>query len=119
MAYCLHMARPRHADDRQLAAFAHALASHLTGTHDTANLARSLGVDRATVYNWRDGKREPERSQVFAIETALGLPAGSLSHLLGYLPVGAYSVEQAITSDPDLSASAKRALLAAYAASRR
>jgi transcriptional regulator with XRE-family HTH domain len=110
------MARPREASGEQIAAFAHALSAHLNGPHAATELAAEVGVDRNTIYYWRDGKREPQRAQVFKIEAALGLPAGALSHLLGYLPTGAWSVEQAITADPSLSNAEKTAMLAAYAA---
>lgn len=73
-----------------------------------------MGESRSYIHAIMHGKREPRRALVFALEKAVGLPAGALSHLLGYLPVGAWDVEAAIVTDPKLSKAGRRQLLAAY-----
>jgi hypothetical protein len=66
---------------------------------------------------WVNGDTEPTRPKVWAIEEALGAKAGSLSRLLGYLPVGARpvtTVAAAVEADPALGDDARRVLLAVY-----
>lgn len=120
-----HMARHGEATEAQREAFSHALRPHLEGDRGAASrLAGLLGVDRNTLYYWRDGKREPQRRQVFALERELGLPPGGLSHTLGYLPVSARpapivsatatDTAAAIVADPTLSDESKRFLLGMY-----
>jgi len=104
------------ATDEQLTAFAYAVRSHLVDDRTQAWLSRAIGVSRQAVHDWlKDEPTEPRRERVFAIEEALELPPGTLSALLGYLPVTRIGVEQAIASDPQLSPQQQRQLLAAYA----
>lgn len=113
------MARPREATDDQLASFAYALSSLLGGeSKAVSKLAAAVGVDRNTVYLWRDGKREPQRHQVARLEAALEQPPGSLSRLLGYLPAltEVVGTEAAIMRDPLLTDAGRAALLRAYRA---
>lgn len=51
-------------------------------------LAKLLGVSAQTITNYERAEREPKPLAVFQLEDLLGLPAGTLSHHLGYLPVG-------------------------------
>ncbi len=46
-----------------------------------------LPYSQQQVSFWLSGQQEPNPRQAFAIERALGLRPGSLSHLLGYVPV--------------------------------
>lgn len=109
------MARHGEATAEQREAFAHALRSHL-GNDPSAvtRLAETVGVHRVSAHRWQSGEREPQRREVFKIEQALGVPSGGLSHLLGYLPVGAYDVEQAILTDPHLADADRGVLLGTY-----
>lgn len=62
----------------------------------------------------------PDR--VFAIEQALGKRPGSLSRLMGYVPVGterACTVERALAEDPNLTATQREVVLGAYRAAVR
>jgi len=73
----------------------------------------------SAVTMWVNGETEPTRPKVWAIEAALGAPPGTLSQLLGYLPLGARtitSVPDAVAADPQLSDEARRVLLAVYQA---
>lgn len=72
--------------------------------------ARAEGRERAyaqsTVTGWLLGDYDPQPAAVFAMERALGVRAGSLSRLLGYLPTDArpaVGVEAAIMSEGRLS----------------
>lgn len=73
---------------------------------------------QTAVSGWIVGANGVEPDVAFAMERALGLRPGDLSRHLGYLPVAArpepVGVEAAIAADPRLSATLKRALLAAY-----
>jgi hypothetical protein len=52
---------------------------------------------------------------VFAVEAALGLPGGSLSQHLGYLPAGpSGAFEAALHADPLLAEPEKLAILTIY-----
>jgi hypothetical protein len=73
----------------------------------------------SAVTMWVNGDTEPTRPKVWAIETVLGAKAGSLSRLLGYLPLEARpitTVEAAIEADPVLGAEARKVLVAVYRA---
>lgn len=99
----------------QLADFAAALSVHVAGRQEW--LADHLGVSQAAVSGWVTGRSEPPRMRVFAIEEALKLKPGSLSHLLGYLPVTARPVKtlaEAIEFDPHLDDRAREALRNVY-----
>jgi transcriptional regulator with XRE-family HTH domain len=110
------VARPGEATDDQLDAFAYALKSHLRdGDVSVSQLAAKIGVNRNTIYLWRDGKREPQRSQVFKLEKGLVIPSGSLSYLLGYIPIGGtITVETVIRHDRRLDPEDQERLVAEY-----
>jgi len=81
-------------------------------------LGATVGIGQGQVSAIENGAREMTLPQeVFAIETALGLPAGALSFHLGYMPVGATppSVEAGIAADDTLD-DAQKNLVAAYLA---
>ena len=66
---------------------------------------------------WVNGDTEPTRPKVWAIEQVLDARPGSLSRLLGYLPVDARpitSVPGAIDADPRLDEEGRRVLHALY-----
>lgn len=86
-----------------------------------AEIARAVGkrspITQSAVSQWVRGETEPERDYVFAAERILDLRPGTLSRLLGYLPVDAKSaktVPDAIDSDPALTDRAKAMLRAVY-----
>lgn len=99
--------------------FGAALKAHLMerGKGARAKLALALGVSGEMVRKWETGENEPPRAQVWAIEEWLSLKAGTLSQLLGYLPLSAKSsrsVLSAIDADPRLRESDRAILRAAY-----
>lgn len=76
-----------------------------------AEIARMEGsespVAQSQVARYISAEHIPEPARVFAIEKALGLKAGALSHLLGYVPTGfttPLSVGDAVALDLDLTA---------------
>lgn len=88
-----------------------------------AEIAAKLGLPnpltQSAVSQWVAGQTEPRRAYVFAAEECLDVPAGSLSRLLGYLPVSAVaavSVEDALAADRGLSETARRIILSVYQA---
>lgn len=95
-----------------MAAFAHALRE--AWPDGPLKLGNKVGESKQYISQIMRGSKEPRRSLVFELERAVGLPLGALSHLLGYLPVGAWSTEEAIMADGLLSPTQKRQLLAAY-----
>lgn len=97
----------------QRRAFADALRLHL-GEVTQAELARRIGVAQQAIGQWLACSTDPVPANVFAAEKALGLPPGALSHVFGYLPVGAWSVEAAIGADPMLDAAGKATVLRVY-----
>lgn len=73
----------------------------------------------SAVTMWVNGDTEPTRPKVWATEAALGAKPGSLSRLLGYLPVDARpvtTVADAIEADPVLGDEARKVLVAVYRA---
>jgi transcriptional regulator with XRE-family HTH domain len=106
--------------------FGAALERALDGRHHGgfgADVARAMGAKNpftpSAVSQWVNGTVEPARPKVFAMEKVLKLRPGSLSRLLGYLPVTArasVSVLEAIDADPSLSETQKGMLRAAYRA---
>jgi transcriptional regulator with XRE-family HTH domain len=80
---------------------------------------------QASVSRYEAGRVEPPMPTVFALERALRVTPGSLSHYLGYRPVDAGTVDQvlpvvdAIQQDPHLNSQAKTMLIAAYRAATR
>lgn len=86
-----------------------------------AEIARLCGketpITASAVAQWIDGTAEPARAYVFAAEKVLELKPGTLSRLLGYLPVDAkpaLSVIDAIDADTRLTDTAKRMLKSGY-----
>lgn len=114
------------AGEQRRAAFGQALRLALDERSSAwlgAEIARLIGqespVTASAVNQWLTGKTEPTPDKVFAAEKILGRPLGSLSRLLGYLPVEAKaprSVLDAIDNDPKLSDRAREMLRASYRA---
>jgi transcriptional regulator with XRE-family HTH domain len=99
----------------RLARFASALRGAMQDAEETqTSLGDAIGVSQGAVSLWLRGATDPEPALVFAAERALGLRAGHLSGLLGYLPVGSVgappSVAVAIEADPSLSESERTIL---------
>lgn len=88
-------------------------------------LAQRIEVSQSNVSAWESGRWGPEPTQVFELERALGIAAGTLSHHLGFGAIAAdvapCSVERAVLEDDLLDDLDKRALLGMYRelASRR
>ncbi len=82
------------------------------------DLATTLGLSsQSVVSQWISGTHEPSPSRVFGIERALRVEPGTLSRLLGYLPleaVPALDVPRALATDPTLSPQQREAVLAVY-----
>ena len=79
--------------------------------------ARAYSASAVTM--WVNGDTEPTRPKVWAIEAALGARPGTMSRLLGYLPVDARpvaTVPAAIDADPLLGEEGRRVLVAVYRA---
>lgn len=77
---------------------------------------RAEPYGQSVVSNWLLGK-EPNPRQAFAIERALGVRPGTLTRLLGYMPLDARPVrsfEDVIQSDPSLSPQHRNALRNLY-----
>lgn len=71
----------------------------------------------SAVTMWVNGDTEPTRPKVWAIEQALNAKPGSLSRLLGYLPIEARpvaTVPAAIDHDGRLDEEGRRVLHAVY-----
>jgi transcriptional regulator with XRE-family HTH domain len=81
-------------------------------------LANALGMSQTMISTWERGRGVPDTSDAFALESALQLPPGGLSHHLGFVPAGTSSppstVDAAIAADPLLDVADKRALHALY-----
>lgn len=86
---------------------------HLGGM-SRAELARRIGISPQALQQWFDGSTDPAPVNVFATERALGLPGGALSHVFGYVPVGATSVESAVAADRRLSREGRETVLRVY-----
>lgn len=98
--------------------FALALSVELEHRGRGAKSALATQLERpvSTVSGWINGTRTPDPDDTFAIERALELEPGRLSHLLGYLPLDARTVEvsepeDAIIADGSLPGREKRLLL--------
>lgn len=78
-----------------------------------AALGAMVKSNQSTVSSWERGESEPPPDFVFAIETACKVPPGSLSRLLGYMPI-IKDVEQdlecAIMSCPKLDVNERKLL---------
>lgn len=82
-------------------------------------IAKALGISDDAVRKWMTGLATPEPLRVFGLEQLLELAPGSLSHHLGYLPLGEpSSVEEAVDADPRLSPLGRAAVLGTYRAVR-
>ena len=86
-----------------------------------AEIARLCGketpITASAVNQWVAGTSEPDRRYVFAAEQVLALKPGTLSRILGYLPLDAkpaLSVLDAIEAAAELSERARRTLRSAY-----
>lgn len=78
---------------------------------------RPQPYSQQNVWRWLDGRSVPDHRQVVAMEKVLRLRPGTLTRLLGSLPLESRSittVEDAISADTDLSPVAKEHLLAQY-----
>ena len=100
-------------------AFGAGLADALAGRNLTqADLAELLSTTQSTISAWINGRSEPEPVTVFAVETAIGVSAGFLSRLLGYLPlsiVGAPpNVEEAIARSEEIDDTGRRLVLSVW-----
>lgn len=91
-----------------------------------ARVAIEEGRDRPhpeqQVSAWVNGNNIASPSRVFAIERALGVLPGALSHMLGYLPVEArdiLTVEDAVAFAPGLDAGGRANVLAVYQLNQR
>lgn len=108
--------------DEQRQAFAAALARQLEGRPRStfaAEVAAASGesVSENAISLWLQGKSEPTRSKVFAIERVLRLAPGALSRLLGYVPAkgaAGTSVPDAIRADTRLGDLAREMLIASF-----
>lgn len=107
----------------QRRAFGQALASamELRGFNQPM-LAELLGTSQSVISQYCHGKFNAMPGSVFAIEEALKLPPGLLSHHFGYYPPAAINatpdVESAILGDPGFSDNDRKALLAMVATIR-
>jgi len=75
------------------------------------------GVSQSAISGWINGQSVPNHNVVFAIERALDVTPGFLSHHLGYIPAGTSppcSVPDAVDADPLLDDVRRAALLALY-----
>lgn len=91
---------------------------------DLADLLGKAGVTVSyqAIGGWERGESPPSSEKVFVIERCLELAPGTLSRLLGYLPVSAVpakSFEEVVLADPGLDDRARDMLLAAYTAAVR
>jgi transcriptional regulator with XRE-family HTH domain len=82
-------------------------------------LSRALGLTNSAVWQWEQGRAIPRPEVVAALEKELGLAAGTLSRLLGYLPAGAVeremiSVIEAVQADSKLGERERELLTTMY-----
>ncbi len=82
-------------------------------------LARALGFSHSTISYWELGKGLPEPANVVELERVLELESGTLSRLLGYMPVATMQREMvgvldAIMADPGLGARERELLATMY-----
>ena len=116
------MARSRQSTPEQRLAFGVALkeAAEAAGVGTTSAFAaylteNGIKAGQTTVSVWfRGGEGEPSRPQLLQIEELLGLPAGTLSSRLGWVPVGSEidDIEAAVLADPRYSPSNADAIIA-------
>jgi hypothetical protein len=111
----------KNATDEQKVAFGEALMSALMGKGlrppdllPVTNAANREAAGRVA-NSWINGKTEPSRPTVTAIESLLDLDPGTLSRHLGWLPVGAPEIpdpEAAVIAYPHYTGEQRRVLLA-------
>lgn len=114
------------AGEKRRMEFGQALRSALDGRSSAwlgAEIARAIGqsspVTASAVNQWLSGRTEPTPDKVFAAERILGRKPGSLSRVLGYLPLEArasVSFLDALDNETNLSEQTRRSLRAAYQA---
>lgn len=85
---------------------------------ETGILLEREPLSQSVISAYLLGQLNPDPEVVFAMERALSVRPGAFSKYLGYLPLTLdkmpVGVEQVIGADERLTASAKRALIAAY-----
>lgn len=81
------------------------------------------GLSQPWISAWIAGDAEPVPLTVFEVERVLELVPGSLSKLLGYLPLDAVTVtadfDKVVKADPYLDDDAKKGLVSMYRSLRR
>ena len=83
-------------------------------------LSRLAGVSHSAVSQWESGRALPEPVKVVLLERALELEPGSLSRLLGYMPIAhqvdqaAMDVMRALEADPRLGERERELLATMY-----
>lgn len=122
---------PRMADDDARLVLARAVReaaaeAGITQRELGAAVARIEGRDepytQAFVSDWMNGRQPIAPERLFAIETACGVRPGSLSRLVGYVPVDAKvpaSVPDAISADMGLTPVQREDLIAQWEGMRR
>lgn len=78
-------------------------------------IAAAIGASPQSLSDWKHGKSEPERADItFALERELKVPAGELSHHLGYVPLeaAAGSWERELGLDPEVDFRVREAIIA-------
>lgn len=82
------------------------------------DLVRAVPSTSAEITNWLLGDTVPTPSAVFRLEEILDVHAGSISRLLGYLPLGpvaaGISVEDVVTRSQLIDGDSKRVVLAVW-----
>lgn len=73
------------------------------GDVDQRVVAEAVGRDQGTISKWERGQASPTLEQILSIERALGVLAGSILRLAGYVddPVNARQAIEADRSIPD------------------
>jgi transcriptional regulator with XRE-family HTH domain len=88
---------------------------------DVGRLEGTKAYPQQSVAEWLSGRVAIGPARIFAIEQAIGLRAGTLSKLEGYVPASAapvVTVEEALAADPDITADQATMLAAGVAAMR-
>jgi transcriptional regulator with XRE-family HTH domain len=83
--------------------------AHLSQT----DLAHIIGCSQSDVSRWESGQYEPTLVELARIEHALGLDAGGLLHVIGYLD-GGPTVRGALVADPALPPASRKMLVELY-----
>lgn len=99
-------------------AFGAALAkARLRADMSQSALGTAIGTPQSTISSWERGESRPYAETVFQLEAALKLAPGSLSQILGYMPLGEVppcTVQSAVIADPTLDPYKGQLLLAIY-----